>query len=57
LEKRFSHLGIWIVDEDLKAINEVGSVEWITADADTQGLAKANLQIEDQNKKLYDECK
>jgi hypothetical protein len=39
-----AHLGLWIVDEDLKAIDKVGPVEWITADADTQGLAQANLK-------------
>ena len=35
-------LGLVVVDEALKAVDEVGAVEGITTDANTEGLAKTN---------------
>ena len=35
-------LGVGVVDEELQAVDEVGSVEGVAADADTQRLAEAH---------------
>lgn len=36
-------LGVWILQEDLQAVDEVGSVERIASNADAQRLAQADL--------------
>lgn len=36
-------LGLWVVEEDFEAIDEVGAVEWITTDTNAEGLAESSL--------------
>lgn len=36
-------LGLWVVEEDFEAIDEVGAVEWITTNTNAEGLAESSL--------------
>ena len=37
------YLSFWVINKDLKTIDEVGSVEGISTNTYTQGLPQANL--------------
>lgn len=38
-------LSIWVIEEYLQTVNEIGSVERITTDSNAQSLAQASLQV------------
>ena len=46
-------LGRGIIQEDIKAVDEVGSVERITTNTNTEGLTQSNLKLQQQLKRLY----
>lgn len=40
---------LWVIDEPLQAVNEVGAVEWVTSNSHNSGLAEALLgSLEDR---------